>query len=75
MTSAPNENTVKLCKDCEHCRPFVQRILFWKVTDLELAKCAVVGVNLSSGRPKQFCDLERQYGTQCGKEGKLWTAK
>jgi hypothetical protein len=68
----PLDGTPKLCKDCQHFRPFRQRILFWTVTDQELARCAAVGLNLVTGAPKKFCDIEREYGDACGKAGKLW---
>lgn len=72
--AASTETVPKLCKDCKHFRPFTQRVLFITFRSKDLAKCAVSGINLSTGEPRKFCDLERDYGDACGREGKLWEA-
>lgn len=64
----------KLCKDCKHVRPFTQRFLFWTFKDMTLAKCAAAGIDLCTGGPRKFCDIEREFGEKCGRDGKLWEA-
>ena len=66
----------KLCKDCRHHRPMVTKLFIFKIPGpADLARCAAT-VDLVSGGPKSFCDVQRQYETTaCGPSGKLWEPK
>jgi hypothetical protein len=67
---------MKLCKDCKYCEPIVTHFLWIASVNYKHAKCKAPGnIDLVTGKGGKFCDLERQYITNCGKEGKLWEAK
>ena len=68
---------VKLCKDCAYARPFEQKILFWRLKDISISRCAhksAERIDLVTGEldPK-FCSAMRVM--ICGPEGKWFEPK
>ena len=72
MSASSLEGNERLCRDCKHFRPHTYKFIFWTLRgDPTFSRCAAMP-NLVTGEAKAFCDLEREYGDKCGKEGKLW---
>lgn len=67
---------MKLCKDCKHCRPTVDKFLWLKDIDYRWAKCASEDcIDLVSGGGGVYCKHQRETEGRCGYEGKNWEAK
>jgi len=63
---------MNLCKDCQNFRPYRVKILWWSVPGpADLSRCAAFPDPVT-GEAKKFCDLEREFGQECGREGKLF---
>jgi hypothetical protein len=77
VSSPPQGEQPKLCKDCRFCVPQWTRtgLFFGKlVADYEYAKCARIP-DLVSGMAKTYCEFERDDSfdkTRCGRGGKFW---
>jgi hypothetical protein len=72
MSTVPSLDVVRLCRDCAHLRRETSRILFFTVYGSWMfSKCAAFP-DVVSGEAGKFCDIEREFGTKCGPEGKLW---
>ncbi len=67
---------MKLCKDCKHCRPSVEKFLWITSLNYKYAKCAAPHViNLVTGDGGAYCDIERRDFSDCNRNGRFWEAK
>lgn len=57
---------IKLCKDCKHCKPKMEGVIFKQPVYDVFVKCArpTKEIDLVSGKPIEkttYCDIERLY--------------
>ncbi len=74
MNASSGNTAMRLCKDCKHFAPFVYTVIFWRVRGpMNLAKCSAF-TDPVSGDAGRFCEIERDSGSKCGRDGNLWEA-